>query len=479
MSVVSEIMRIGRLPKQALFIDENEHRYDIFSGSRAAGKTYGLGVKTAKRACVPGAREGLFRMNYSDLVNTTLVTLLEGDDLPPILPPGSYRHDQQKHRIDIHGGGRIVYGGFDKGLSAKEMGGTGGKSSMNLSGASIDEGVEVPESLLVQLDGAVRMKVPGLCNQINIACNPGPPTHYLARRFGLSLDHEIMARHWAIRTNIYDNFMLDREFVEAFAQSLSGVAFKRYVWGLWVGSDGLVYDMFNRDFHAITPDEYDPENTSARVYALDPGTNDPMALLQIDKWGDDLVHVPREFYESGHSFGDHVELCREFMGDEAETAELVVDSQYKGMIMDLRRAGINAIGCKKGKDSIMRGVGVVSARLKRRTNGMPGLTMNPACVKTLAEFESYEYDKNAAGYKDKPKDQNNHSMDALRYGVERLDRGGSAYVSDAIELKNQAMPPGGVKDMDAFMELLEEAAEEQGIDMDEFRKNNPQFGLEQ
>ncbi len=119
---------------------------------------------------------------------------------------------------------------------------------------------------------------------------------------------------------------------------------------------------------------------------------------------------------------------------------------------------------------------MVTNRLRRDDNGMAGLTVDPRCVKTTAEFETYEWDKNAAGYKDKPKDQNNHTQDALRYGVERLDRRGGAYVSDAIEIRNKAMPDHGVKDIDDFEALLEEAAEEMGIDMDELRKD-PRFGF--
>lgn len=419
---------------------------------------------------MPGAREFLGRMNYSDLVGSTLITLLEGDDLPPVLIPGSYKHNQQKHRIDIHGGGTILYGGFDKGVAASEMGGTGGKSSMNLTGAAIDEAVQVPESLVTQLDGAVRMKVPGLCNQIYMACNPGQPMHWIARRFGLAMDHQIMPNHYSIRTNIYDNFMLDRAFVDSFAQTLSGVAYKRYIWGLWVGSDGLVYSMFNRDIH-VQDRDFEPRET---VYALDPGTNDPLAIVRIDRDSDDRLHVPDEHYETGLSDSEMVEAAVAFI--ENKDDDLVVDNQRPGLIKDLRRAGLNATGCKKGPDSIKHGIGRVSSRLRNGKDGLPRMTISPRCVNTISEFESYEYKKTTEGYKDIPVDKNNHAMDALRYGVDRIDRGGTSYMSEEITVDGIKIPAG--TDPEEYIEAWIEAAEEYGVDFDELRKD-PKFGFDQ
>lgn len=428
--------RIKLLPKQRQFLDAKT-RFKMYSGSRAAGKSYGLGADTYEKARFPNTRIGLYRMNYIDLVGSTLVTLLEGDGLmPPIIPPNTYTHNQQKHRIDIHNGGTIVYGGFDKGISAKEVGGTGGKSSLNLTAANVDEAVEVPESLLMQLDGAVRIPHPRVEMQIGMACNPGSPTHYLARRFGLSLDHVCQDEHFAVRTNIYDNFMLDERFVRNFPKSLSGVALMRYVWGLWVGSDGVVYKSFSRDTHVMHRDDYEPRRI---VYGVDLGTNDPFVILHADVLPDGGVHLVSEHYERGLSDSQQVEALADAVGDSED--ECMVDCARKGVIMDMRHAGINAIGSVKGAGSVMRGVGVVDARLRKVVNGVPMLTMDPSCVKTIAEFETYEYKSGLTGLKDEPKDQDNHCMDALRYLLERIDGVGGSYVSDPIDMDGGAGVP--------------------------------------
>lgn len=456
------IHMIRLLPKQRQFVDHIKSRFKIFSGSRGAGKTYGICVDTYKKARHPRARIGLYRMNFSDLIDTTLVTLLEGDGMmDPVIPPGTYKHNQQKHRIDINGGGTIVYGGFDKGIQSKQEGGTGSKSSLNLSAANIDEAVEVPESLVQQLDGGVRVPHPNVAMQIGFACNPGHPNHYLARRFGLSLGHVCMEEHFAVRTNFYDNFMLDPRFIRSFPKSLSGVALKRYVWGLWVGSDGVVYPSFSRDAHVMARD-YEPRRT---VYGIDLGTNDPFVVLRADILQDGGIHLASEYYNTGHSASEQVEIAAEIVGGSND--DVIVDNSRKDVIMDMRRAGINARPCTKGDKSIMRGVGVVDRRLRGRVNGIPMLTVDPGCTETIAEFETWEYEKGVNGLRDKPKDKDNHAQDAIRYLVEHVDGVGGSYVSEPITMSDGQPEPLTMEDM-----IL---SDDDIIDFDEMRNGDPRW----
>jgi phage terminase large subunit len=49
--------------------------------------------------------------------------------------------------------------------------------------------------------------------------------------------------------------------------------------------------------------------------------------------------------------------------------------------------------------------------------------VEPTCVNTIAEFESYVWAKDRAGNAtDKPVKENDHAMDALRYMVRSLDK---------------------------------------------------------
>jgi phage terminase large subunit len=50
-------------------------------------------------------------------------------------------------------------------------------------------------------------------------------------------------------------------------------------------------------------------------------------------------------------------------------------------------------------------------------DGLPRLTVDPSCEDLIREFETYEYERDASGtQRDRPKKENDHALDALRYG---------------------------------------------------------------
>jgi hypothetical protein len=111
---------------------------------------------------------------------------------------GSYDHNKSDKVIKIHGGGEIVYFGLDEPAgqpAARKIG------SLSLTGCAVDEAEELSESDWTALRGRVSVDVPGLPQQLYGATNPGPPSHHLARRFGLAGGHKCQPncrpkRHW-------------------------------------------------------------------------------------------------------------------------------------------------------------------------------------------------------------------------------------------------------------------------------------------
>ena len=79
-----------------------------------------------------------------------------------------------------------------------------------------------------------------------------------------------------------------------------------------------------------------------------------------------------------------------------------------GLIAALVKQGVNAQG---DKGRILDGTRKIQDRLKVQGDGKPRLTVDPSCVNTINEFESYVW-KPA---KDVPVDADNHALGALRY----------------------------------------------------------------
>lgn len=388
------------LPKQMRFV-RAEDRFLMYSGCFGGGKSVAICAKIISRACKPGAREGLCRKTLVSLKATTLRTLLDGDgpDVPPLLPRGTYTHNKAEKVIRIKGGGEIVYFGLD---DPTKIG------SYNLSGCGIDEAVEISINDWIMLQGRIRTRVPGLPNQIYGATNPGKPSHWIAESFGLAGGNEPDEEHAAITTRVTDNHYLDDAYVRSLSR-LEGVAYKRFFLGLWAGAEGVVYDKFNRDEHVIAKDG----GWSRSIIACDYGYNDPFTALSIRMGYDGSIHQDREVYESGLTEPEMIQRVESLMDDHSV---IVVDNQIPALIESMRRKGLPAFPCVKGKDSVRNGIMHVQSLL-----GQGRYTVDPSCVKTIDEFESYEWRKTKDGKTtDVPVDSMNHAMDAIRYGVFEL-----------------------------------------------------------
>jgi len=97
---------------------------------------------------------------------------------------------------------------------------------------------------------------------------------------------------------------------------------------------------------------------------------------------------------------------------------IAIDNSAAGLIADIQHAGLPAIGAK---GRIIDRINNIQDLLAVRADGRPGMTVDPSCVETINEFESWPWAEN--GKKDTPQDIFNHCMDAFGYAVEALTNG--------------------------------------------------------
>ena len=96
--------------------------------------------------------------------------------------------------------------------------------------------------------------------------------------------------------------------------------------------------------------------------------------------------------------------------------KITADSSEPKSIDRLRELGIRNIhGARKGKDSISNGIDFLQDFK---------IFIHPKCVNHITEISNYCWDKDKSGkLLNKPVDDFNHLMDALRYAVERFVKG--------------------------------------------------------
>lgn len=381
------------LPKQEEFVFATEKEV-LYSGAYGSGKTRALCHKVVRQACIPGNPVGLVRKSRVSLVRTTLRTLLEPDaGLPPVLPRGSYDHLKGESRINIHDGGHILYFGADQ---ADSMG------SLNLGSCGADECVELGEDEWMTLLGQIRNMADPL-RQLFGACNPGARSHHLYKKFY----EEKSDKRRLIHTRSHDNTFLPQDYLDVL-DTYTGARKQRYVEGLWVGFDSLVYgDVWDRDVHLTHRDE----GWRDIIVGCDEGYTNPAAM---SKWGidsDARMHLLDTYYKRKILQSEFVQEAKA-MGASA----YIVDPSAAGLIAAMREAGLNVIGAD---NAVMTGIALMQDRLAVAGDGRPRMTAEPHCEEWTREIEAYEWD----GDKDKPKKEMDHLMDTGRYVCAYLDRG--------------------------------------------------------
>ena len=179
--------------------------------------------------------------------------------------------------------------------------------------------------------------------------------------------------------------------------------------GNWGIVDGLVYENFEeREFTLDTIKE------CQSAFGLDFGyTNDPSAFfvgfVNIES---QEIYVWDEFYEKGMSNKAIADRIKK-MGYQKE--RITADSAEPKSIDELCSLGLHVKGASKGKDSINNGVQWIQDFK---------IIIHPRCVNFLTEISNYTWDKDKFGNKiNKPIDDFNHLMDAMRYGLEKYIKG--------------------------------------------------------
>lgn len=281
----------------------------------------------------------------------------------------------------------------------------------------IEEAYEVTsEADFDMLDESIRGEVPeGLFKQITLTFNPWNEKIWIKRRFFDNPNENTLA----MTTNYLCNEWLDASDLKVFESMKENNPRRYQVAGLgnWGIADGLVYENWEEKEYVLVTEEEAKNGKHGIIrdelktaVGLDFGyTNDPTAFFIgfLDEEGKRL-YVFDEFYCKGMSNKKIADKVQELgYGKERITA----DSAEPKSIDELKSYGLRVKGAKKGRDSIMNGIQWIQD-LK--------IIIHPRCVNFLTEISNYTWDEDRLGNKlNRPIDDFNHLMDAMRYGLEK------------------------------------------------------------
>ena len=384
-------------------------RYRVCKGSRASKKS-----KTTALFFIysmmkyPGANLLVIRKVYRTLKDSCFTDLkwainrLQVNDYWDI-------KESPLEMVYIPTGQKILFRGLDDPLKVTSI----TVETGNLCWAWLEEAYEInKEQDFNMLDESIRGKIEGpLYKQITLTLNPWNERHWIKKRFFDVKDENIMAK----TTNYMCNEWLDESDKKLFEDMKKNNPRRYQVAGLgeWGIAEGLVYENWEEK-------EFDVNEISRRegvksAFGLDFGyTNDPSAFFcgLIDV-ANKKIYVFDEMYRNAMKNREIAEgIIRKGYGKE----KIVADSQEPKSIDELYDLGLKGIRkSRKGKDSINNGDQYIQDYK---------IIIHPRCVNFITEISNYMWDKDKFDNPiNKPVDDFNHLMDAMRYALESYSKG--------------------------------------------------------
>jgi PBSX family phage terminase large subunit len=398
----------------------------IADGSIRSGKTvsvidsfitWSLDNYTGEQFGIAGKSIGAIRKN----VLKPLFEILRAKGIP-------YEYIKNDNAIYIGDNVYLLYGAPNE--SSQDV-----LQGVTLAGGMIDEVALVPESFVDQFVG--RCSVDGA--KIFMTCNPRGPYHWFKTDY---IDKRNKKNILYLHFTMDDNPSLSEDRKQFYKSMFSGVFYKRNVLGLWVLSEGLIFDVFDEDQQRTTDAEI--PNITRRWYTIDQGFGNATVFLHQGIGSDGRLYTINEYFHSGRnkelwidgekkpggqfqkSPMDYAKDLLDFMArcerwlKEHETKykrahkrdhdRIYIDPASKGFINQCYQAGIRKIA--KADNDVKAGIEFVATMITADHYRIRG-----ECKQTIMGFSMYVWDEKAQERgEDKPVKKDDDAMDANRYG---------------------------------------------------------------
>lgn len=265
-----------------------------------------------------------------------------------------------------------LFGGKDEGSAALIQG-------MTLAGVMFDEVALMPRSFVEQ--ALARCSVEGSKFWFN--CNPDSPEHWFYKEW---IQKHKNKNALYLHFTMEDNNSLSEKVKKRYENMYSGVFYDRFIRGLWVVAEGLVYSVFDKVKHVVP--------TIHRVYdrymvSIDYGTCNPTSM---GLWGRSLGvwYRVKESYYDGRKMKyqrtdeeHYEELERLVQKEEGKgylpISKVIVDPSAASFIACIRKHGRFQV--EKANNAVIDGIREVATVLKQEK-----IKINDCCADCIREF---------------------------------------------------------------------------------------------
>ena len=242
--------------------------------------------------------------------------------------------------------------------------------------------------------------------RIYMDTNPENPTHtvkidYVDKSGQLLSNGQLNIK--AFNFTLYDNTFLNKEYVESIeASTPTGMFYDRDILGIWVASEGVVYQDFNKDIHYIKE-----ANTGFKKYfvGVDFGWEHYGSMVVMGLGLDNKYYLLKEYAYQHKDIDEWINIAKDIV-KEYGSVNFYCDTARPDYINKLKVNSIRAINARK---EVLEGISTIATLFK--TNKLLILEDNVNIFKT--EIYNYVWAKG----KDEPVKANDDVLDSLRYAI--------------------------------------------------------------
>lgn len=275
---------------------------------------------------------------------------------------------------------------------------------ITLAGILFDEVALMPRSFVEQaLSRAISYEHP----KYWFNCNPESPNHYFYKEWLEEQKEGTTHLHFLLE----DNPILTPQMIERTKAMYSGVFYDRYIRGLWVIAEGIIYPMFGKDTIVPTTER----RYTRYVISMDYGIQNPTAMLL---WGfcDGVWYQVDEYYHSGRETSQQ-KTDQDYYND---LEQLAGDRYIDCLIIDPSATSFIALVKQKRKFKVRSARNDVIEGIQKTASAIQQgkIKVNDCCKRTIKEYGLYSWDQKADC--DRPIKDNDHAMDATRYFVNTM-----------------------------------------------------------
>ena len=378
------------IPKYIPYLKDYSHRWEVWYGGAASGKSYTIAQKILIRALSQKIRILVCRKYGTTIRNTVFKQFKDLINLWSLDKYAKIR--ESDFNITFANGSEIIFLGLDE--ETKLL------SISNITVIWIEEAYEVERELLEQLN--LRLRGGALNSQIILSFNPISQDHWLHDFCIVNPPEDIVVHH----STYLDNPFIDEEYKKSILELKERNPQKYKVYGLgeWgINTDLLVFR--NWRVEDIDPVELAKQGLEQRN-GVDFGWIDPSTCARaFYDAANKKIYVFAEIYESGLQLDQFAKRLSSIGLN--RTNKIYCDAAEPRSIDYLKSQGFYAVPCIKGRDS-------VKSRVLFLQNNE--IIVSPKCKNMIRELSNFSYiEKNGKITEDMTHEYSHLCCDGLGY----------------------------------------------------------------